>query len=188
MSSSDKGLTAWLRQQIEARKAAAEAASEGPWDVSAVTPAWAGFKDDPMSPAKVTCIDDASDHCLFVALRFGQPPEVDEANAAHVAANDPQDTIARCEAELAILDEHACVPDYPPESIAEHRARGWPEDRLKAMAEMVYCDRCHTPVDDAREDESQCLGVIYPCRTVRLLASGYRHRPGYREEWAPTPR
>ncbi len=54
------------------------------------------------------------------------------------------------------------------------------------MAGMVYCGRCHTPADDAGEDESQCLGVIYPCRTVRLLASGYRHRPGYREqEWKP---
>jgi hypothetical protein len=23
------------------------------------------------------------------------------------------------------------------------------------------------------------------CRTVRLLASGYKHRPGYQEEWKP---
>ena len=23
------------------------------------------------------------------------------------------------------------------------------------------------------------------CRTIRLLGSGYRHRPGYRQEWAP---
>ena len=61
-------------------------------------------------------------------------------------ANDPQDTIARCEAELAILDEHG------------------PWD-LDADA---YCSACG--------DVPQ---VAYPCRTVRLLTGGYKHRPGF---------
>lgn len=38
-------------------------------------------------------------------------------------------------------------------------------------------------IHDAREDEDQCLSVAYPCRTVRLLASGYRHKSGYEEAW-----
>jgi len=67
-----------------------------------------------------------------------------------IAANDPRDTIARCEAELAILDDHGSDGE-----------RKYPECR--------------------------CCGVgAFPCRTVRLIGRGYRHRPGYREaEWKP---
>lgn len=146
--SADENPVAWLRAQVEARKAAAEAASEGPWDASAVTPSWAGFTEQPLAPAKVACLDDDEDNCLFVALRFGLPPERNEANAAHIAANDPRDTIARCEAELAILDEHGPDDTFGPGD--------------------VCCCACG--------DRPQ---VPFPCRTVRLLAGGYRHRPGY---------
>jgi len=84
----------------------------------------------------------------------------DEYQAAHIALNDPQDTIARCEAELAILDEH------------------YPQDRGESIP-GADCGICwHVGVPGASEP--------YPCRTVRLLASGYKHRPGYREEdWKP---
>jgi hypothetical protein len=77
-------------------------------------------------------------------------------------ANDPRDTIARCEAELAVLDEHAAVPGYDP---------GGP-----------VCLVCGVPAGPGYED-----GVVrWPCRTVRLLGYGYRFRPGYREaQWKP---
>ena len=169
---SDEELAAWLRRTIEAdlalarRLAARWVAPPGHPDAGA--PIW------PSSSVKA------------LAVFRGVDPDVN-AGLDLIRLCSPAYVVARCEAELAILDEHAGEADYPPESIAEHRARGWPEEQLAAMAGMVYCARCHMPVDDAREDESQCLGVIYPCRTVRLLASGYRHRPGYREEWAPTP-
>lgn len=88
----------------------------------------------------------------------------DADQATLIAANDPQDTIARCEAELAILDEHRPT---------DYLCYG---DRL--------CRRCQWGDDEPERDELH-HGVVYPCRTVRLLGSGYRARPGYREEWKP---
>jgi hypothetical protein len=79
----------------------------------------------------------------------------DSSLARLMEANDPQDTIARCEAELAILDEHQSV----------------------AVPLMAWrgCGTCKDPIAGP---------AAFPCRTVRLLATGYRHRDGYREEWA----
>ena len=103
-----------------------------------------------------------------------------------IAANDPRSVIARCEADLAILDEHARLPAFPVETLTAWRAAGIPEERIVKASAVASCARCHTPVDDAREDEDQCLSVAYPCRTVRLLGYGYRFRPGYREgSWNP---
>lgn len=86
----------------------------------------------------------------------------DEYQAAHIAANDPRDTIARCEAELAILDEHAPVSGYAP-----------------------YGPVCVICCDPGGPGEEAAV-VDHPCRTVRLLASGYRHWPGYQAEaWKP---
>jgi len=82
----------------------------------------------------------------------------DADQAALIAANDPQDTIARCEAELAILDEHG--PEFTDYIDGDGIERGtW---------ECSMCEPGGTPDN-------------YPCKTVRLLASGYRHRPGYEE-------
>ena len=115
----------------------------------------------------------------------GVHPMGDSSLTRLMEANDPQDTIARCEAELAILDEHGPLPDCSAEMIAKYRAAGFPEAQIAAMEAMVSCARCHVPVDDSREDEEQCRPVEYPCKTVRLLGYGYRFRPGYREEWKP---
>lgn len=186
--SSDEELAAWLRAAITARLALAreavdEHAEDEAWrydEQARPVPRIIGTSWESSLTDGVWNCEDPDDDCR----ELRQPSR---AAGEHIAANDPRDTIARCEAELAILDEHAPVADYPPESIAEHRARGWPEYQLTMMAAMVYCARCHVWVDDAREDESQCNPVGYPCKTVRLLGHGYRHRPGYRAEWAPKP-
>ena len=81
-------------------------------------------------------------------------------------ANDPQDTIARCEAELAILDLHAPVCPLA-EMIVDWRE--WQECR-ECGPNKEYPEYLHQP---GRGEK------FYPCRTVRLLASGYRHRPGF---------
>ena len=73
--------------------------------------------------------------------------------ACLVAANDPRDTIARCEAELAILDAHDRPEHYCPLPV------------LPSAHGQLW-----TPAEG-------------PCWTVRSLASGYRHRPGYAEHW-----
>lgn len=67
---------------------------------------------------------------------------VDEA---HIVANSPRDTIARCEAELRELDRH----------------------------EPNFADCC--PLDDE----------VSPCESVQIMASGYRHRPGWSLSWSP---
>jgi len=76
------------------------------------------------------------------------PSAASDRLTLHLVTNGPQDVIARCEAELAILGEH----------IIAHNQRG---DAL-----------CFT-----------CTDGPYPCRTVHLLASAYRHQPGWAEYW-----
>lgn len=134
---SDEDPVAWLRAQVEARKAAAKLAARegGTWT-----------QDDPVRyPGSISSLGGQ------VVYDEGSP---DEYQAQHIAANDPRDVIARCEAELAILDEHRAADGACPGE--------------------VCCITCG--------DYPQ---VEYPCRTVRLLAGGYRFRPGYREEWKP---
>lgn len=88
----------------------------------------------------------------------GTWPMGDSSLTRLMEANDPADTIARCEAELAILDGHGG------EWLDQDLADG--DYRVRQV-----CTRC----DDG----------YWPCRTVRLLASGYASRHGYREEWKP---
>jgi Family of unknown function (DUF6221) len=77
-------------------------------------------------------------------------------------ANDPRDTIARCEFELALLDEHKVI------RMPCRDARGVP-------GHFCECATCGFGGPDRS----------YPCKTVRLLGYGYRFRPGYRKEWRP---
>lgn len=77
---------AWLREQVAQRMetarlaAAAEGGSHASW-----------------LPAYGTVVDAADEDWAVIT------DTVDEI-AAHIALNDPQDVIARCEAELGILD------------------------------------------------------------------------------------
>ena len=81
-------------------------------------------------------------------------------------ANDPRDTIARCETELAILDEHASDGDtIDPECV-------------RCAGNHPYL--CECGAGDGRHWRT---AQPYPCRTVRLLLRGYQFRPGFREEW-----
>lgn len=122
---SDDMLT-WLRAQIEVRLAKAQAATQGVWmDDGSI---WVGHHMNEIVEW-VTCDEDL----------------------AHIMANQPSDAVARCEAELAILDLHA--PRVP-----EDYERWGTSD----------CRACHD---------------LTPCRTVRLLAYGYRNHPDYSEEW-----
>jgi len=70
---------AWLRAQVEARKATAKLAARegGTWT-----------QDDPVRrPGSIESLGGP------VVYDEGSP---DEYQAAHIALNDPQDTIARC--------------------------------------------------------------------------------------------
>jgi hypothetical protein len=145
----EKEPVAWLRAQVEARLAVARMAARegGMWT-----------QDDPeRRPGSIESLGGP------VVYDEGAP---DEYQAAHIALNDPQDTIARCEAELAILDLHKWVD--------------WDDEHYSGTG-CITCDyqsRGHV-------DRSGPRGAA-ACLTVRLLAGAYRHRPGYRgEDWKP---
>ena len=98
MASED--LLSWLRSTIEGDKAAAEKAQPGPWHI--------GNAVDPTRPCNVH---------TFPGAR-GVADELLWLDAEHVVRHDPRDTIARCEAELALIaryegpDEPGTTPDF----------------------------------------------------------------------------
>jgi Family of unknown function (DUF6221) len=167
-------MTAWLRKQIETRMALAREASpktDGHW-WRRETVFYVNGTLAPVGPlyAGEMCRDEDGGILggeYIVVYDEGAPSD---AQFEHIAANDPRDTSARCEAELAILDEHASDGD----------AR-WPECIRCADTHPANCD-CGW---EAGGGEHRRAAHAYPCRTVRLLASSYRHRDGYKEEWKP---
>lgn len=84
------------------------------------------------------------------------------AAVVHIAGQDPAVVLAGVEADRAI--------------IAEHESRGPINEQWSWSREYPWCVRC----SDADEGPTD-----WPCRTILLVASRYRHRPGYREEWKP---
>lgn len=103
----------------------------------------------------------------------GTWPMGDSSLARLMEANDPQDTIARCEAELAILDEHALTwpggePEYETVDEPVTDSHGGVH-YVVVRGDLIPPYTCRIcGYDDGR-----------PCKTVRLLAGGYRHRPGF---------
>jgi len=173
MSSEEEGPVAWLRAQIEARKAAAQAATPGPWE----------FEGDDPADDELYSVHDGIVDLVGVTVAWTRHRQV--ANGQHMALNDPQDTIARCEAELAILDEHYILTDSDRNPLYEQYSIISPPFPPKDCG----CVTCHYA---SRGGVNGCVTCHYAsrggvngygiCRTVRLLASGYKHRPGYREE------
>ena len=89
-----------------------------------------------------------------------------------------RERVADCKAKLAILDEHRLV-------VAD---RGLPEQGQSHGSgyRIVWDNPTAKQIADAASmwhnlDCPTCR-VRFPCRTVRLLGGGYRHRPGYKEE------
>lgn len=75
----------------------------------------------------------------------------DEA-AEHIRRHDIPDTVARCEAELALLDDYAEARTY-------------------------YYEHTSAPA-----------GELHGLHTaINRVASGYRHRPGFKPEWMDLP-
>ena len=97
----------------------------------------------------------------------GIHPLGDSSLTRLMEANDPQDTIARCESELAILDDYAATRAVKENSEAKMR-RG---EELSPSEGRDY-------MDVGRE---LC---VYES-VARRLGFGYRHWEGYREAWKP---
>lgn len=167
MSSDDGGPVEWLRAAITERLDLARKAGPGQWEPEG---------DDPTDDQVIGLSED--DEIDGWTLAHTRGPKSHE-NMLHVAANDPQDTIARCEAELAILDEHYILtggdrnPAYEEFSVVPWGAKGGAGDQGSG------CVTCHYYGMGGVKG----YGI---CRTVRHLAGGYKRRPGYREEdWKP---
>lgn len=79
----------------------------------------------------------------------------DEARQ-HIATHSPANVLPLVAAARAIIAEHEIQ---------------WPE------ADFRYCRVC--------QDREAHDAALAPCRTLRLLAAGFSHWPGYRPEWGP---
>jgi hypothetical protein len=86
----------------------------------------------------------------------------DRETAQHIAFHDPEGVLASVAADRALIEEHAPRVN-------------WKGD--------VVCSRCIE--QDVRMYRAHWRDAPWPCRTVRLRVSAYRHRPGYLGEWAP---
>lgn len=137
--SSEEEPVAWLRRRIENRLALARHAIE-----LGNAAEWTELSSGVLMTVAPDAPQDNWD---------GVHPLGDSSLTRLMEANDPQDTIARCEAELAILD--ACLPDASTEAALE---RG-----------------------DISTEE-YVSSAIAGAAVLRLLGSGYKHWPGYREE------
>lgn len=136
----------WLRQQVTQRLETARKASHGS------DGRWVGREQTKYGPHGH--LRDNSGE--VVVYDEGSPSDCE---FEHIALNDPQDVIARCEAELGILNLH------------QHERLGG----RTAQRNDLGCALCH-------EDD----GVQWHpgwCDTVKAVASGYRHRDGYTQHW-----
>lgn len=97
-----------------------------------------------------------------------------ESNDLH----DPPAVLARVEAERAILTEHEPWIDRRTVGLVVQAGQ-----RPRPLCGRCVCD---WRMDDDEDPSWRMHGpVAWPCRTVRLLAAGWAHMPGYRQEWAP---
>ena len=175
-------MLSWLRHQIEHRKTLAEAATKSRRTGAPSNPQlledgghWTYTDGDdcvksapPGQPSNYGVVGASCGCCTREAE--GRPVDL-----AHIAANDPADTIARCAAELAELDAIEAIPHQrviDDEWFSCSQAR----DEYGALS-------CYN--DDRKGGPCDCGRDAFVDRMTRAKAYGYRHRSGYRPEWAP---
>jgi Family of unknown function (DUF6221) len=166
--SSEEEPVAWLRQRIRERSYLAQHAIE-----LGNAAEWTELS----SGVLMTIAPDAPQDRLD-----GVHPLGDSTLSRLMEANDPQDTIARCEAELAILDEHRLI--LADRGLPEHgQSRG---SGYRIVAENPTEQQIQNASMMWRNLDCHACRSRFPCRTVRLLAGGYRYRPGFPAAFADT--
>jgi Family of unknown function (DUF6221) len=134
-------LVTFLRARLdedEARSAAAAGSGTAEWRRA-------------LHPDTDTCaVEDATS--VAVVYNEGSPSD---AEADHIAANDPARVLRQVKAGRAILNLH------------------------RQLNESVWCATC----DPGGENGDGA--AWYPCLTLRLMATAYSNHPDYRPEWAP---
>lgn len=100
-------MLSWLRQQIEARKALAEAASGESWTARRVVEVGYMVADEDSGAAVARLWVEMGD--LVDGFHSAGVDPLDTSK--HMAFNDPRQIIADCEADLAILELHDDLHD-----------------------------------------------------------------------------
>lgn len=157
-------MLSWLRSVIEYDKALAQVAGYSVRYGVRYTGHWTYtlgddlvYQDGSRVPGGSGIVGRSCSCCGPAAL--GHPHDL-----MHVATHDPRDTIARCTAELALLDLHKIVS-----------VTGWGYREWAPKAKPYGCELCH-------ENNGLIMGAGY-CDTLTLLASARRHREGFKPEW-----
>lgn len=170
---SDNDLAGWLRYQIRLRLVTArcamgdEAPISGAWsydEQGRPVPCIQGTSWQSSVPDGVWNCEDPDDICADLR-------RLSHDAGVHIAANDPRDTIARCEAELASLDLYertAVIAKAPPERWAGGRPGPVPPGMVSAQ--------------DYLDAQRELAVLVY---VVRQIGHGYRHWPGWQEAWGP---
>jgi hypothetical protein len=150
-------LVTWLRRCIEQRKYLAEHTMElgnaAEWTELSSGVLVTARPDNPQ--------DDPHDRW------DGVHPMGDSSLTRLMEANDPRDTIARCEFELAMLDDYAATLAVK-ENVEAKLRRGEEPSSSEGRDYM-----------DAGRELCAYESV------ARRLGYGYRHWPGYKAEWKP---
>lgn len=147
----------FLRARIAERRALAEAASPGPWHANE-------------EADEVLAVDG-----ITVADGFALSGRQLRATVQHIAANDPNDVIADCDAKLALIDDllaerHEVVGDC------------W----YTCAAATEEHDGGETCNDDWRGRPCNCGRDARVNRRLAILARPFAGHPDHKgEEWAP---
>lgn len=147
----------FLRARLLERRALAEAASPGPWHANAE-------HDEVVAADGIT-----------VADGFALSSRQLRATVDHIAANDPEDVIADCDAKLALLDDllaerHEVVED--------------PWYTCSAATEEHDGGRCCD--DNRRGNPCDCGRDARITRRLAILAQPFAGHPEHKgEEWTP---
>lgn len=123
-------LLTWLRATVEGDKAAAEEIR-----ASWTTTSWMVERPDGGGDERLALVDEHTRRKLVVVDWGSNRASEDELE--HMARHDPQDTIARCEAELKLLDlyeRYTVVPEDEQAAMFIWQANRLAEHALKALA------------------------------------------------------
>ncbi len=162
---SEADAVAWLRKQIEGDLAQARLAI-GAENINAQ---WMETSTGVLHTGPGTETD----------IWDGTWPMGDGRLTRFIATHDPLDVVADCEAKLSILDEHYILTKTDRSEAYEEYSvvpRGIPGG---AGDTGMGCVCCHY-------QGSGGVAGYGVCRTVKALASAYRHREGYAGHW-PAP-
>lgn len=159
MSTLDE-LVPWLREQIAGTRRIANAACGGNWMHST----WESVHPQRAMP-----------HVKQRGAASIVAPELSDEVARHIALNDPRTVLAQCDAHEALVDAYGNA-EARRASLVEAFTRD-----LRKIADLGPDEerRRYSEVSKA-EGLASGYGMA-----VLMVASAYRHRPGYRREWTP---